>query len=623
MADFMIRFLLCNIFISIITGILVMAKRLLKNNLTHRAQYQLWFLFLGLLAIPFITALRIPFPFLFSWAGKFQNPSPSLAIALGEESDIPALSPSAGWINDFGVSVSQKAPSIVGIILCLIWITGIAAMTVLVSKSMLRFHAIKNSALPLQSQTVHRLYHSCLKEMNITRNIPIYSAVFLSSPVIAGFLRPSIYLPVHLISGSSAKEIRYMLLHELQHYKHKDALANYLMNAARVIYWFNPFVWFALREMKNDREIACDASVLNMLKEEAYEDYGNTLINFAEKVSLNPFPFAAGIGGSMALMKKRVINIACYRPASFRKKLCSLLSYMTAALLLSGFIPALSIQAADKSYYFLNEHSENISYIDLSSYFGENTGSFVLYDAAQDSWQIYNKEYAAARICPASTYKIYIALSGLESGIISPGQSLIRWNGQHNIIDVWNQDQTLTSAMQNSVNWYFQSIDQQAGMTAVKKFIRQTGYGNQNAEGGPDTYWINSSLKISPVEQVEMLKKLYYNQFGFSPENIEAVKNSICLYESDDGSLYGKTGTEQINGTNVSGWFIGYVEKEGRPYFFATNIQKGASATGACAAELTFSILSSVHLWNTDISVFNAASPAAKSAYSRTMPGVT
>ena len=65
------------------------------------------------------------------------------------------------------------------------------------------------------------------------------------------------------------------------------------MNLAGVIYWFNPLVWYALKEMRNDREVACDTSVLKMLEEDAYEDYGNTLINFAEKVSLTPFPFAA------------------------------------------------------------------------------------------------------------------------------------------------------------------------------------------------------------------------------------------------------------------------------------------------------------------------------------------
>lgn len=135
-----------------------------------------------------------------------------------------------------------------------------------------------------------------------------------------GLLKPCIYLPIHLISDYNESDMRYMLLHELQHYNHKDAVASYLMNLAGVIYWFNPLVWYALKEMRNDREVACDTSVLKMLEEDAYEDYGNTLINFAEKVSLTPFPFAAGLGGNMKQMKRRIINIASYEKPTFIKR---------------------------------------------------------------------------------------------------------------------------------------------------------------------------------------------------------------------------------------------------------------------------------------------------------------
>ena len=51
------------------------------------------------------------------------------------------------------------------------------------------------------------------------------------------------------LETSGLRPIRYMLLHELQHYRHKDALANYLIVLARIIYWFNPVVWLALREI--------------------------------------------------------------------------------------------------------------------------------------------------------------------------------------------------------------------------------------------------------------------------------------------------------------------------------------------------------------------------------------
>ena len=44
--------------------------------------------------------------------------------------------------------------------------------------------------------------------------------------------------------------------------------------------------------------------------------------------------------------------------------------------------------------------------------------------------------------------------------------------------------------------------------------------------GDFSTYWMESSLEISPIEQVELLTKLQNNSFGFAPENINAVKEA-------------------------------------------------------------------------------------------------
>ena len=603
MAEFMIRFLICNIFISIIIGILLLAKHLLKNSLTNRMHYNLWFLLLGLLLVPFIPVQPIRFLQIFTWFGNMKNDSTSPTGTAINETAAQNQPNTANWMNDFSISVSRRTPDAIGLILLILWGIGIFVMIVLIAKSMLRFNYIRNSALPLQNPAVRRLYHDCLDEMHISKPIPVYSTAFLQSPVIVGLFKPCIYLPIHLISDYNANDIKYMLMHELEHYKYKDALANYFMNIIGVLYWFNPLVWYSLKEMKHDREVACDTSVLKLLDEDDYEDYGNTLINFAQKVSLTPFPFAfesntIGISGSMKQMQKRIRNIANYHPASFRKNLHSAFAYIMIALFLLGAAPILSIQAAENNRYYFNENNRTITYIDLSDAFEEYNGSFVLYDTAEDSWQIYNKEYATARISPASTFKIYSALFSLETGIITPEQSLIPWNGQIYMYDLWNADQTLESAMQNSVTWYFQALDRQTSLSSIKKYVQELGYGNQIVEGDISSYWINSSLKISPVEQVEMLKKLYYNQFGFSPENIKAVKDSICLYSTDDGTLSGKTGTEEVSGHNTSGWFIGYVEKDSHTYFFATNIQNEKLASGPLAAELTFSILSDLELWN-------------------------
>ena len=618
MADFGIRFFLCNILICAVTGILLITKRALKNHLTSRMQFNLWFLLLGLLAVPFLPVRPLRFSQVLLWLDKLQNAAASNMEPLMETAANVNTPGAAKQFNDFALSVSSKTPSIIGLILFGIWIIGILAMLLLVAKSRSHFYSMKKSSLPLQNREVRMVYNNCLNEMKIKKNIPVYSTAFLKSPIIAGLFRPCIYLPIHLISDfnmtaekhmcprgykrisdgcSNATDIRYMLLHELQHYKHKDAIASFLMNLFGVLYWFNPLVWFALKEMRNDREVACDTSVLKLLNESDYEDYGNTLINFAEKVSLTPFPFAAGISGTMKQMQKRIINISSYQKPSVWKKVKGTGIFTLIAAILLGITPMFSTYAAEQSYYQWNISSEKIDLMDLSAYFNGYEGSFVLYDMNNDAWNIYDMEHATLRTAPNSTYKIYDALFGLEEGVIAPNDSFMAWNGADYPFEAWNADQDLYSAMQSSVNWYFEEIDKQLGSSTIQNYIRKIGYGNENVSPDLSSYWMQGTLKISPVEQVELLTVLHNNSFDFAPENVNAAKNAICLFSSEGKNFYGKTGTGRVDGQDVNGWFVGYIETAGNTYFFATNIQAAENATGSKASEISLSILSDMDIW--------------------------
>ncbi|MCI9272282.1 MAG: hypothetical protein HFH11_14365, partial [Dorea sp.] len=58
-----------------------------------------------------------------------------------------------------------------------------------------------------------------------------------------------------------------------------------------------------------------------------------------------------------------------------------------------------------------------------------------------------------------------------------------------------------------------------------------------------------------------------------------------------------KTGTGRVDGQDVNGWFVGYIETTGNTYFFATNIQATENATGSKASEISLSILSHIGIW--------------------------
>lgn len=596
MTGFIIHFLISNIWISCIAGFLFIFRKLLKKTLTARTNYHLWFLFLGLLAAPFLPLRSVSLLPVFSWLPD-QGSSAFQAVA-SETAGSSVSSEAAGWMNDFTLSVSRHTPAFAGTILLCVWIAGIAAAAVAAFGSWIRLRRIRKSALPLQDLRIKELYEKCLKELKITKEIPIYSTAFLASPVIIGLFHPCIYLPIRLISSFPPEEIRYILLHELQHYRYKDNLSNYLIIPASICYWFSPPVRCALNAMRRDREIACDSAVLRLLDKASRKEYGLTLLHFAEKSSFSHFPFTSALGGSTDELRQRILNIAAYSRPAARRKIKNILLFFTAAVLLLASVPVLAFSGKENDIYEWDAAGEHTVSLNLSDMFGTYDGSFVLYDQSSRQWSFYDRDMAARQVSPDSTYKIYDALFALEEEIITPESSLRQWDKKSYPFDTWNRDQTLRTAMLSSVNWYFNALDEELGRDVIQSYIRKIGYGNEKADGALSSYWMESSLKISAIEQVELLVSFCRNDFGFAPENIQAVKDSIRLDSSSSGILYGKTGTGKINGNDRNGWFVGFVEAAGNTWFFAVNIQGAQNASGSVAARIALSVLSDMGIWS-------------------------
>lgn len=129
-------------------------------------------------------------------------------------------------------------------------------------------------------------------------------------------------------------------------------------------------------------------------------------------------------------------------------------------------------------------------------------------------------------------------------------------------------------------------------MKKLQSYFHKLNYGNENLSGNIEHYWMESSLKISPIEQVQLLSALEENKLGFKEENIRSVNNAIFIDEQKQAQLYGKTGTGTINGKEINGWFVGFVKKDGYSYYFSINIQnKTGKADGKKAANIAKQIL--------------------------------
>ena len=593
---FAIHFLLCNLVIIILLGLILLVKKILKKHLTISSQYHLWYIFVCAAIIPFIPLKSIPPASLLQRIQYLFYPEAASTLGSSVKPLDNAALPAQLGISDFAASYDSSALSQLNSIFISIWIIGCLITTLYFAYHIIKIYSIRKSAYLISEENepdLYRQYSKCLNELRIRRKVSLYASCNISSPVSYGLLHPRVIIPQDMDILLSDEDVRFIFLHELLHYRHKDAALNYITCILQVIYWFNPFMWYGFRVLQKDREIACDNSVIHIVGKSQSTNYGYTLIRYAQRMPHNAFlsPLSR-LGGEKKVMIQRIKEIASYKsntPKQRRKSAVLLLLICTMVYCLS---PLLTVYASQDASY--NFQSQNVEAMDLSSYFKGTDGTFVLYDTVSDQYQIYNQELSTKRISPDSTFKIYSGLFALEEDIIHYDASGQKWDGTTYSFDTWNKDQTLATAMQNSVNWYFQNLDIQLGYQKLYSYYKKISYGNCNLTAGINYYWAESSLKISPVEQVMLLSNLLENKWAFEEENVQAIKNSLFISDTAIGRLYGKTGTGVVNGQSSNGWFIGFLERGERVYCFATNLQNADNATGSNASEITVEILNSI-----------------------------
>lgn len=561
-------------------------KKLFQKQLSAKWHYNLWLFLFIVLAIPFIPTHLLNFGDLLSFWDTHPNSQKNPLMSEGSTQ----MADSFNWIQDFSISVNRVDFSWLSMAITGIWIAGVLVFSIMTIRAMLTIRKIKTHSTELNNNETIKLFEDCKRTLGISKSIKVVVSPLVTSPMTFGVIQTYVVMPAQFDQWLSVKDIEYIFLHELNHYKNKDILTNNLMIAYQIIYWFNPLVWFAFREMRLDREIACDTAVLKSLDPHSYSEYGNTIIHFIDRtIRKRNFSLATQLNGSKEQIKRRIRQIAAFTPESKGFEWKSVLIFVLVGLLVVIQLPFISAFAVENNRYYFNH--EDTEFEDLSDYFTGYEGSFVLYDLNSDQYRIYNEDKSTVRVSPNSTYKIYSALFALEANVITRDSSTLTWDGFQYPFVSWNQDHDLASALKNSVNWYFQSLDKHADLDTIQANLKQIHYGNTDVSGGIDSFWIESSLEISPVEQVEVLHDFYTNEFGFQEQNVDTVKKALRLEEKNGALLSGKTGTGSVNGKNVNGWFVGYVETKENTYFFATNIQNDDNSAGSNAVDITLSIL--------------------------------
>ena len=207
------------------------------------------------------------------------------------------------------------------------------------------------------------------------------------------------------------------------------------------------------------------------------------------------------------------------------------------------------------------------------------TGSILIYSANEDAY--FSNDFEAVKIgdLPASTFKIPNSIIGLETGIIENEESIFEWDGKERLFKSWDKTMNLKEAYKVSCLPCYQNMAAKIGVEKMKAPLQKLHYGQMDFDARDvHQFWVRGNSKISPLEQIDFLQRLYYAKLPIKERTYKVMKNIMLLEDTETYKLYGKTGWSNQDDDHI-GWFVGYVElkKDDDTYFFATKVRPQTS----------------------------------------------
>ncbi|HDE7699855.1 TPA: beta-lactam sensor/signal transducer BlaR1 [Staphylococcus aureus] len=566
--------------------LLLFFRYILKRYFNYMLNYKVWYLTLLAGLIPFI-----PIKFSFFKFNNLNNQEPTV------ESNSHNLNPNINTtkpVHEFTTDIHKFNWDSIDNICTVIWIVLVIILSFKFLNSLLYLKYLKKQSLYLNEKEKDKI-NKILFNHQYKRNIVIRKAESIHSPITFWYGKYIILIPSLYFKSINDKKLKYIILHEYAHAKNRDTLHLIIFHIFSIAMSYNPLIQIVKRKMIHDNEVEADRFVINNINKNEFKSYAEAIMDSVLKTSFfNKNILSHSFNGKKSLLKRRLINIKEGNLKKQSKLILIFICIFTFFIMIiqSQFLMGQSLT----DYNYKKPLQSDYQILDESKNFGSNSGSFVMYSMKKDKYYIYNEKESRKRYSPDSTYKIYLALFGLDRHIISDKNSRMSWNHNHYPFDSWNKDQDLNTAIQNSVNWYFERISNQLSKNYTSDQLKQLNYGNKNL-GSYKAYWLEDSLKISNLEQVIVLKNMMEQNNHFSKNEKKQLSSSLLIRKNENYELYGKTGTGIVNGKYNNGWFVGYVITNHDKYYFSTHLSD-EKASGENAKFINEKILKEMGVLN-------------------------
>lgn len=286
---------------SIITLLLFFVKPIIKNRLPKLFQYYTWLIVIGAFIIPFSKYIILPYE---TTIFPITSLSETVEQYVITEQGSDNLQEATIQLSDNEIQLPEtKFPFFMEItsgltLLFYIWFLGI-----LIFLGINLFGYFSFVWKILQNSSPARNEETSMLATLHKRPPVLYRNKLAPTPMLIGVIHPIIILPDKKYTPI---QLKYILHHELIHYRRKDVLLKWIVILANAIHWFNPIIYLVRHELNHMCELACDEKVIKHLTVSEKQEYGNTLISVVAEKKLPNSVLSTTMSQEKKALKERL-----------------------------------------------------------------------------------------------------------------------------------------------------------------------------------------------------------------------------------------------------------------------------------------------------------------------------
>ncbi len=238
---------------------------------------------------------------------------------------LPLRSDQVGWLAGLSPQFATNAAAI--------WFVGASCFLIRLLRqwigvrTMLRCGGRSSDPLQIEADLLR-------DRLGIARPVTVLVSAFATTPLILGWLRPVILLPISATTGLTPIQLRMIMAHELAHVARADYAINLIQVAVEALMFYHPAVWWLSHRIRVEREFCCDD--LAVATGEDALQYARALATLEDLRAAPDRLSVAASGGSLLCRIQRLVGGSVSAPTRPSHPLAAVLLALVLLISVTG-----------------------------------------------------------------------------------------------------------------------------------------------------------------------------------------------------------------------------------------------------------------------------------------------